>query len=212
MALRFVLVMAQKFTPDVDAAAAVMLLILTAMLGIVVSFAIFGDNSGGICVGFVVTLAVGVVASLWCHRAQRRYLHRKFFRAEFLPEAHYQDISVARAVQILEDPPLAVAHEPSLRKLAEALPMLRDVLKEAKTDGDVAEAAAALAVSYPKNRNFRKSINWLTPAIIAGIIILCAGGMYWAISNEQEKQRLEAERATPMPPRSWRASRILRSR
>jgi hypothetical protein len=189
-ALRFVLLMAQKFKPDVDAGLAVFLLMGIVVAGLVLSFMLLGE--GFACVGMVVSIAIAGAASWWCHRAQRRHSHRKFFRTTFLPDAHYQDVSVVRVINLLKDPPPSIAHEQHVQKLAEALPMLQEVLKEANTEGDVTEAVAALAANYPKT-HFRKRINWMGPAIVVGVIAMCSGVMYWAVSSENEKKRIEQE-------------------
>lgn len=193
-ALRFVLLMAQKFTPDVDAGLAVLLLVGIAVLGVIVTLTLFMESSPYLVAGgLFVSLVGAVMASVWCHRAQRRRLQRNFFQTTFLPDAHYQDVSVARVINLLKAPPPTISHEPIVQKLAEALPMLEEVLKGANTEGDVADAVAALAANYPKT-HFRKRINWIGPAVLVGVIAMVAGAVWWAVSVENEKQRIEQER------------------
>ena len=162
-ALRFVRLMGQQFTPDVDAFLSVLICVVVAGVGTAGSAMLFSDGAF-IAGGVLASIFVGCIASFFFNRAQRRYSHRKFFRNTFLPEAHYHDVDVVRALGVLQEPPPSVAHDPGVANLAASLPILHQVLKDAHPEGDIADAVAALAESYPTSRSFRrKGINWIGP-------------------------------------------------
>jgi hypothetical protein len=192
-ALRFVFLMAQKFTPDVDAGLAVLVLAVIAVIGVALTLTLFMDSPYLVAGGLFISLAGAVAASVWCYRAQTRRSHRKFFQTTFLPDAHHQDVSVVRVIKLLKEPPPTIAHEPVVQKLAEALPMLDEVLKGANTEGEVADAVAALAANYPRTR-FRKRINWIVPAVLVGVIAMIVGVIWWVAVVENEQKRAEQER------------------
>jgi hypothetical protein len=191
-AARFVRVVGQSFKPDVDGGVAFLVLFVTGAL--LITLAAFLLSGVALFVGILVAIAAAIVAAVVTHRKFRRFSQRRFFLQTFLPGAHYQGVSVARAIAILEDTdPDNPGLQPGLRGMARLLPVLREILHEASPDGSVSEAAAELAKSYPDRPTPPRSFRWVEAVVVAMVFFLCAGGLYWAGSAASEQRRAEEE-------------------
>src|SRR5262249_54770928 len=157
---------------------------------ILVAVALKVLSDGMQVIGAFAAIGVAVILAVVAHRQFRRWTQRRFFRHTFLPAAHYQGISVARAIGVLEEIHRTdSALDPAVRNMARALPMLQTILKEASPDGDVSEAAAELSRSYPARPKPPPSHKWVTPVVVIVLFLGCAGVIWWIISEEDEKKR-----------------------
>jgi hypothetical protein len=82
---------------------------------------------------------------------------------------------------------------PEVQAMAKAAPLLREILRAASPDGDIAQGAAELASSYPKSPLAPRSYKWVVPVVAVVFLLLCAGGLSWSISDGIAKRRAREE-------------------
>jgi hypothetical protein len=192
-AARFVRLVGQNFKSDTDAGVAVAVLFVTAIALIAVAATFLSE--GMLAIGIVGAIIGAVIAAVVVHRQFRRWTQRRFFRNTFLPAAHYQGISVARAIGVMDEIRRTdSAMDPGVGSMAKALPILQEILKKASPGGDVSDAVAALARSYPARPKPPTSYKWVTPVVIAVVLLGCVG-VVGLMSSKHEDRRLKQEAA-----------------
>ena len=128
---QIVALLAERLKPEPDAFPEFAAFLIVLGVGTALTMQFLRGSTTGIVIGMVLSFAATIGATVWVHKRMRQWTIRRFFHKVLLPEANSRGISIASIGRALGEIDVTEKGiDPRLARMAEALPMLLQLLVE----------------------------------------------------------------------------------